>query len=75
MKWYPLAHLARVSELQALQLLCRNSASRIASSYRGKHLIGDITMVILKFRPRWPHTWRYALHSLSRPTMTSGHQG
>ena len=22
--------------------------------------------------PRWPHTWRYALQSLLRPTMTSG---
>ena len=40
-----------------------------------KHLIGDIAMVIVKFRPRWPHTWRYALHSLSSPTTTSGHVG
>ena len=40
-----------------------------------KTLIGDIAMVIVKFRPRWPHTWRYALHSLSRPTMTSGRLG
>ena len=32
-------------------------------------------MVIVKFRPRWPHTLRYALHSLSRPTMTSGRKG
>ena len=46
-----------------------------SSSCRGKHLIGDIAMVIVKFRPRWPHTWRYALHSLSRPTMTSGRLG
>ena len=36
------------------------------------HVIGDIAMVIVKFRPLWPHTQRYALHSLSRPTMTSG---
>ena len=35
----------------------------------------DIAMVIVKFRPRWPDTWRYALHSLSRPTMTSGRLG
>ena len=35
-----------------------------------KTLIGDIAMVIVKFRPRWPHI--YALHSLSRPTMTAG---
>ena len=35
----------------------------------------DIAMVIVKFRPRWPHTWRYTLHSLSRPTMTSGRLG
>ena len=34
-----------------------------------------IAMVVVKFRPRWPHTWRYALHSLSRPTMTSGSLG
>ena len=34
-----------------------------------------IAMVIVKFRPRWPHTWRYAFHSLSRPTMTSGRLG
>ena len=27
-----------------------------SSSCRGKHLIGDIAMVIVKFRPRWPHT-------------------
>ena len=46
-----------------------------SSSCRGKHLIGDIAMVIVKFRPRWPHTWRYALHSLSSPTTTSGHLG
>ena len=46
-----------------------------SSSFREKHLIGDIAMVIVKFRPRWPHTWRYALHSLSRPTMTSGRLG
>ena len=26
------------------------------SSCRGKHLIADIAMVIVKFRPRWPHT-------------------
>ena len=35
----------------------------------------DIAMVIVKFRPRWSHTWRYALHSLSRPTNTSGRLG
>ena len=29
-----------------------------SSSCRGKHLIGNIAMVIVKFRPRWPHTWR-----------------
>ena len=46
-----------------------------SSSSREKHLIGNIAMVIVKFRPRWPHTWRYALHSLSRPTMTSGRLG
>ena len=49
-----------------------------SSSCRGKHLIGtvhNIAMVIVKFRPRWPHTWRYAFHSLSRPTMTSGRLG
>ena len=46
-----------------------------SSGCRGKHLIGDIAMVIVKFRPRWPHTWRYALHSLSSPTTTSGHLG
>ena len=34
-----------------------------SSSCRGKHLIlRDFAMVIVKFRPRWPHTWRYALH-------------
>ena len=27
-----------------------------SSSCRGKHLIGDIAMVIVKFCPRWPHT-------------------
>ena len=27
-----------------------------SSSCRGKHLIGGIAMVIVKFRPRWPHT-------------------
>ena len=27
-----------------------------SSSCQGKHLIGDIAMVIVKFRPRWPHT-------------------
>ena len=43
-----------------------------SSSCPGRHLIGDIAMVIVKFRPRWPHTQRYAFHSLSRPTMTSG---
>ena len=169
MKWYPLAHLAAVkmscfcTELQALQLLFPNSASRIAralpsfllyifkfpnsrcrplvslsdtvnpfqrcrwgkhelcsygaematskwagtpvirkdhrligiyfflararklpknphsihypSSCRGKQLIGSISMVIVQFRPRWPHTWRYAFHSVSRPTMTSGRLG
>ena len=26
-----------------------------SSSCRGKHLIGDTAMVIVKFRPRWPH--------------------
>ena len=46
-----------------------------SSSYRGKHLIGNIAMVIVKFRPRWPHTRRYAFHSLSNPTMTSGRLG
>ena len=46
-----------------------------SSSCRGKHLIGDSAMVIVKFPPRWPHTWRYALHALSRPTMTSGRLG
>ena len=46
-----------------------------SSSCQGKHLIGNIAMVIVKFRPRWPHTWRYALHSLSHPTMTSGRLG
>ena len=40
-----------------------------------KHLIGDIAMVIVKLRLRWPHTWRYALNSLSSPTMTSGPSG
>ena len=40
-----------------------------------QQLIGNIAMVIVKFRPRWPHTWRYAFHSLSRPTMTSGRLG
>ena len=35
-----------------------------SSSCRGKHLIGDIAMVIVKFRPRWSHTRRYALHFL-----------
>ena len=43
-----------------------------SGSSREKHLIGNIAIVIVKFRPRWPHTWRFALHSLSRPTMTSG---
>ena len=38
-----------------------------SSSCHGKHLRGDIAMVIVKFR--------YALHSLSHPTMTSGHLG
>ena len=37
-----------------------------------KTLIDDIAMVIVKFRPSWPHTWRYDFRSLSRPTMTSG---
>ena len=48
-----------------------------SSSCRGKHLIGNIAMVIVKFRPRWPHTWRYVyiFHSLSHPTMTSGRLG
>ena len=46
-----------------------------SSSCQGKHLIGDIAMVIVKFRPRWPHTWRNALHSLSRKTVTSGRKG
>ena len=47
-----------------------------SSSCRGKHLIlRDFAMVIVKFRPRWPHTWQYALHSLLRPTMTSGRLG
>ena len=46
-----------------------------SSSCRGKHLRGDIAMVIVKSRPRWPHTWRYALRSLSRLTMTSGRLG
>ena len=32
-------------------------------------------MVIVKFRPGWPHTWRFALSSLSRPTVTSGRLG
>ena len=27
-----------------------------SSSCQGKHLIGGIAMVIVKFRPRWPHT-------------------
>ena len=46
------------------------------SSCRRKHLIlGDIAMVIVKFRPRWSHTWRYALNSLSRPTMAFGRLG
>ena len=27
-----------------------------SSRCRGKHLIGDIAIVIVKFRPRWPHT-------------------
>ena len=44
-------------------------------SCRGKHLIGNIAMLIVKFRPRWPHTWRYGFHSLSHPTMTSGRLG
>ena len=43
-----------------------------SSSWRGKHLIGNTAMDIVKFRPRWLHTWRYAHHSLSCPTMTSG---
>ena len=30
-----------------------------SSSCRGKLLIGNIAIVIVKFRPRWPHTWRY----------------
>ena len=34
-----------------------------SSSCRRKHFIGDVAMVIVKFRPRWPHTQRYALHS------------
>ena len=46
-----------------------------SSSCRGKHLIGDIAMVIVKSRPRWPRTWRYTLHSLSSPTMTPGRLG
>ena len=46
-----------------------------SSSCRGKHLIGGIAMVIVKFRPRWPHTQRYALHSMSHFTMTSGRLG
>ena len=46
-----------------------------SNSCRGKHLIGHIAMVIVKVRPRWPHTWRYAIHSLSSPTMTSGRPG
>lgn len=46
-----------------------------SSSCRGKPLIGNIAIVIVKFRPRWLHTWRYALHSLSRSTMTSGRLG
>ena len=32
-------------------------------------------MVIVKSRSHWPHTWRYALRSLSRLTMTSGRLG
>ena len=43
-----------------------------SSSCRGKHLIGNTAMDIVKFRPRWPHTWRYAHHSLLCPIMTSG---
>ena len=47
-----------------------------SSSCRGKNLIlGDIAMVIVKFRPRWPHTWRYALQCQLCPTMTSGSLG
>ena len=42
-------------------------STHYSSSCRGKHFIGDIAMVIVKFRPRWPHTQRHALHSLSRP--------
>ena len=46
-----------------------------SSNCRGKHLLDDIAMVIVQFRPRWTHTYLYALHSLLRPTMTSGRQG
>ena len=59
---------------------CKNRHSiHYSSSCPKKYIymysIGDTAMVIVKFRLRWPHTWRYALHSLSRPTMTSGRLG
>ena len=34
-----------------------------------------VIFAIVKFCPRWPHTWRYPLYSLSGPTMTSGQLG
>ena len=52
-------------------------SSRGPEKYIYMYSIGarDIAMVIVKFRPRWPHTWRNALHSLSRKTVTSGRKG
>ena len=50
-------------------------SSRCPEKYIYMYSIGDIVMVIVKFCPRWPHTWRYALHFLSRHTMTSGRLG
>ena len=32
--------------------------SSTAAEEKTSPLIGDIAMVTVKFRPRWPHTWR-----------------
>ena len=61
---------------RARRSLKNRHSIHFSSSCRGKHLIlHDFAMVIVKFRLRWPLTWRYALHSLLRPTMTSGRLG
>ena len=64
-----------VPESQWKNLHSIHYSSRCPEKYIYMYSIGDIAMLIVKFRPRWPHTWRYALHSLSRPTMTSGRLG